>query len=247
MQVDTGSCGMIGQYNRERKLLKHRPDIATYEVGYGKPPESGRFKPGQSGNPKGRPRGAKNKLPALNEERLKSIILAEAYRTIKVNDGNRQVSVPMAQAIIRSLAFSAAKGNQRAQRLFSELLVTTEREHKQLHDEWLNQAFEYKVSWDRELERRKQLGITAPDPIPHPDDIVIDMQAGAVRLQGPMTKEEKPRWDWIRGRKAEFQAELAESQQMLRDDPDHEHRKIIEDNIAHAKRILDKIRKAIPD
>ena len=27
-----------------------------YEVGYGKPPKHSRFKPGQSGNPKGRPR-----------------------------------------------------------------------------------------------------------------------------------------------------------------------------------------------
>jgi hypothetical protein len=28
-----------------------------YEVGRGKPPKAARFKPGQSGNPKGRPRG----------------------------------------------------------------------------------------------------------------------------------------------------------------------------------------------
>jgi hypothetical protein len=238
---------MTGRRDRERKALKVRPNTATYDVGYGKPPQSGRFKPGQSGNPKGRPRGAKNKIPALNEERLKSIILEEAYRTIKVNNGNRQVSVPMAQAIIRSLAVSAAKGSQRAQRLFSELLVTTEREHKQLHDEWLSTAIEYKVGWERELARREQLGIIAPDPLPHPDDIVIDMRTGAVRVKGPMTKEEKAEWDWICGRKAEFQAELTELQQMLRDDPDHEHRGLIEDDIAHAKRILEIIRDAIPD
>jgi hypothetical protein len=30
------------------------------EVGYGKPPKKTRFKKGQSGNPKGRPKGAKN-------------------------------------------------------------------------------------------------------------------------------------------------------------------------------------------
>jgi hypothetical protein len=35
---------------------REKPD---YEIGYGKPPERTRFKKGQSGNPKGRPRGAK--------------------------------------------------------------------------------------------------------------------------------------------------------------------------------------------
>ena len=31
-----------------------------YEVGYGKPPRHTRFTKGQSGNPRGRPAGAKN-------------------------------------------------------------------------------------------------------------------------------------------------------------------------------------------
>ena len=31
-----------------------------YEVGYGRPPKSGQFKNGQSGNPKGRPKGSLN-------------------------------------------------------------------------------------------------------------------------------------------------------------------------------------------
>ena len=123
-----------------------------YEVGYTRPPAATRFKPGKSGNPRGRPKGARNKLPALNEERLKTIILTEAYRTIKVNDGPRQVNVPMAQAIVRSLALNAVKGQHRAQRLFSELLSTTERENKALHDEWLNTAMVYKARWEQEIE-----------------------------------------------------------------------------------------------
>ena len=30
--------------------------MASYGVGYGKPPKSGRFRPGVSGNPRGRPK-----------------------------------------------------------------------------------------------------------------------------------------------------------------------------------------------
>ncbi len=33
-----------------------------YEIGYGKPPKHTRFKKGQCGNPKGRPKGARNRL-----------------------------------------------------------------------------------------------------------------------------------------------------------------------------------------
>ena len=43
---------------------KKEPSKADYEVGYGKPPQHTRFKPGQSGNARGRPRKSKelNKL-----------------------------------------------------------------------------------------------------------------------------------------------------------------------------------------
>jgi hypothetical protein len=57
--------------------LKQLPARMNYEVGYAKPPLETRFKKGQSGNPRGRPRGTRNKLPALNEERLKAIVLQE--------------------------------------------------------------------------------------------------------------------------------------------------------------------------
>lgn len=39
-----------------------------YEVGYGKPPKRTRFKKGQSGNPKGRPKGAKGFTASLKRE-----------------------------------------------------------------------------------------------------------------------------------------------------------------------------------
>ena len=238
----------MGKHDKDRKaLLANLPARTTYEVGYGKPPVESQFRQGESGNPRGRPKGAKNRIPRLNEERLKDIILEEAYRTIKVRDGEKQVTVPIAQAVVRSLAVNAAKGQHRAQRLFAELLSKTETANKRLHDEWLATAIEYKIDWERELERRKHLGIEASDPIPHPDDIEIDMATGQVIVKGPFTKEEKAKLDWACERKAEFEQELTELRQELIDNPDHEHRKFIEDDIAHTEKILSILRRVIPD
>lgn len=238
----------MSRSDKDKKALStNLPARADYKVGYAKPPAATRFRPGQSGNPRGRPRGAKNKTPTLNEERLKDIILQEAYRTIKVRDGEKSVTVPIAQAVVRSLAVNAAKGQHRAQQLFAQLLGATEAANKRLHDEWLEVAISYKVDWERELERRRQLGIEAPDPIPHPDDIEIDMRTNQVIIKGPMTKEEKATWDMFRQRKADFELELAELRQELIDDPDHEHRGFIEDEIAQDERILNIIRRVIPD
>jgi hypothetical protein len=74
------------------------------------------FRPGVSGNPKGRPKGAKNRLPALHEERLKSIIHNEAYRPVRVRLGNKTVTRPAVEAIVRSIADDALNGNRGSRR-----------------------------------------------------------------------------------------------------------------------------------
>ena len=238
----------MSKRKKDQKTLSAKlPARTNYEVGYAKPPAATRFRSGKSGNPRGRPKGSKNKKPALNEERLKDIILAEAYRDIKVRDGEKSVAVPIAQAVVRSLAVNAAKGQHRSQRLFAEFLAATETANKRLHDEWLETAIEYKTDWDRVLEHRRRHNIEAPDPIPHPDDIEIDMRTGEVIVKGPFTKEEKARLDELRERKAEFQQEIADFRQELIDDPDHEYRNFIEDEIKHAEKIVGIISRVIPD
>ena len=103
----------------------------------------------------------------------------------------------MAQAVFRSLAVNAARGQLRAAQAFIAVLSGAERANKVWHDEYLEAAIAYKVQWESELERRRQSGETGPEPLPHPDDVVIDMRTGAVAFSGPMSKEDKAKRDRI--------------------------------------------------
>ena len=76
---------------------------------------------------------------------MTAIIYDEAYREAPMRDGERTVSVLIAQAVIRSLGVKAVKGDHRSQRLFAELLGATERADKMLADEWLDVAMTYKI------------------------------------------------------------------------------------------------------
>lgn len=76
-----------------------------YEVGRGKPPKHSRFKAGQSGNPKGRPRSARNLKTLFNEERR---------ATVTVREGGRELKVTKLQAIVMAQFAKAMRGDPRA-------------------------------------------------------------------------------------------------------------------------------------
>jgi len=90
----------------------------NYDVGYGKPPKVTQFTKGQSGNPLGRPKGAKNKT---SMGRLEKIITDEVYRKIKVNGENGPVHMPLVQGVVRSIGVNAVKGDHRSQKLMLEM------------------------------------------------------------------------------------------------------------------------------
>lgn len=186
-----------------------KPIPGDYEVGYARPPVASRFKPGRSGDPSDRPKGAKNKPMIRADHRPRTLVIEEAYRTVPIRDGERELTIPMAQAVLRSVSVNAARGQHRAQRLFTELVGAIEAEDRAGLQELYVTAIDYKTRWERELERRARLGVEGPEPVPHPDDILIDARTGLVYFSGPMTPHEKAAFDKVEALKLDCESEIA--------------------------------------
>jgi uncharacterized protein DUF5681 len=196
------------------------PASQPYEVGYSKPPVATRFQPGKSGNPAGRRKGSKNKLPSLSEERIKRLIIEEAYRTIPIVEQGRRVSIPMITAVLRAVAMNAARGNNRAATLFTKLVEKTEAENKKHVGDTFRSMLDYRDLWNKELKRRKRLNLKLPDPIPHPDDIVINPRTMEVRIAGPMTQDEIPRYRFAAILLDAYEENIRENQAKLESAPE---------------------------
>lgn len=87
---------------------------ADYDVGYGRPPKSGQFKAGQSGNPSGRPKGSKNAMAQLSAAANEKI-------TVTVNGKTRRIT--KYEAMCKQLLNNALNGDARAQRLVFDLMA----------------------------------------------------------------------------------------------------------------------------
>jgi hypothetical protein len=88
-----------------------------YPVGYGKPPKHTQFKPGQSGNPKGRPKGIQNLNTDLEEELAVKILVTE---------GGSQQETTKQRAMLKSLFAKALNGDVRASGVLINLILGLE-------------------------------------------------------------------------------------------------------------------------
>jgi hypothetical protein len=84
--------------------------VPKYKIGYKKPPEKYRFKPGQSGNPHGRPKSTKN---------LTKIIQEELDRRIFDADGKK---ISVKRGLIKMMIRDAAR-DPKARKLLVDVLL----------------------------------------------------------------------------------------------------------------------------
>ena len=94
-------------FNMKRKSdfrTRDQPDSSDMKVGYANPPHHARFKPGVSGNPKGRPKWSE-------DGQLGQLLGREIYRPMGIQENGRRLSMPAVQIGVRRLAIAAAKGD----------------------------------------------------------------------------------------------------------------------------------------
>jgi hypothetical protein len=88
----------------------------SYDIGYRRPPETGRFKKGKSGNPKGRPKGSTNFLTILEQELSQSIV---------VNENGKKKTMTRMQAMVKRIVAGALQGDLKALMTLFEILRRT--------------------------------------------------------------------------------------------------------------------------
>jgi Family of unknown function (DUF5681) len=76
------------------------PEQETYKVGYGHPPFHSRFKPGQSGNPRGRAKQSRN---------LRTIVRQVSQEQIQIREGGRPRRMSRMEALVRTTFTRAFK------------------------------------------------------------------------------------------------------------------------------------------
>lgn len=74
-------------------------------VGYGRPPTASQFKPGKSGNPKGRPKGSRNYSTGLDEALDERVVVTENGKSRKL---------PKREVIAKQTVHKAASGDLKA-------------------------------------------------------------------------------------------------------------------------------------
>jgi hypothetical protein len=84
-----------------------------YSVGYGRPPKATQFKPGRSGNPKGRPKGPRS---------IGAILRDVIAQRVPVAEGGKTRRLPALEVMLRRLVNEAMRSDPKAIKLLLTLV-----------------------------------------------------------------------------------------------------------------------------
>jgi len=215
--------------------------------GYCRPPADKQFKPGQSGNPKGRPAkkrskgsGHRHNLDPQDE------FMAEMLRPVQVRENDQLVEISAIRAVTRSLNLSALKGDVRAQihltKTFEAIRADRDAQSLALFEE----AIEIQ-NWLYEKHKEAEShGTSLADDYPHPSDLLLDPIALEVRINGPVSHDDHRIWDQARNQVADLAGELMTLNAKQHDGPlgakDLDARRAIQTQIHELNRMIPDIR-----
>jgi hypothetical protein len=119
----------------------------AYEIGYKRPPKSGQFAKGKSGNPKGRPKGSNNFITILEKE---------LGQSISVNENGKKKTVTRLQAMVKRIVAGALQGDQKSLLTLIEIMRRTGRFELTEPESLLPDNYESIL--DSYVQKRQQVG-----------------------------------------------------------------------------------------
>ena len=129
------------------------------KTGYGNPPKHTRFKPGQSGNPKGRPKGTKN---------LKTDLEEELRELITIREGGNQKIVSKQRAMLKSLTAIAVHSDSRAAAIIFGLI------YRLFHEDGVRIYRHQELEFGCRCSRERAARILSSLPRAEVEDLVED-------------------------------------------------------------------------
>lgn len=214
-------------------------------TGYGTPPKATQFQKGQSGNPKGRPKGAKNKVP-YDLEKLTDLIRSEAAREVLTGPQGERLAIQ--QALIRSILVNGIKGGPQSQRTAVHLLAQAEDAQDTPDFDHLEAYSQLRASLIESELGAKNMGWEYPKELPRPDQISYDSDRGEIVIHYPVGKREWQSWTYIWGCKHHLVREIALLIKRAKDQQlTAEAQAQIEDLLQGYERLLDLVNDGLAD
>lgn len=99
--------------DNDKENLNQDVSPVDNDIGYGKPPEHSRFRPGRSGNPKGRPKGRRS---------FKTILAAAMHETVTIRTAKGPRKITKLEALVQKTINDALTGDVKSTRIMLAML-----------------------------------------------------------------------------------------------------------------------------